>query len=481
MTGPHPRPRIFIVLFAWIATASVAGAQGFAPELLSTATTIAAPQYTDIKIDASGNPHVAYTVEGLGGNATLRYARKSGGVWTYASRNVGTTIEFCSIDLDGNGDAHFAVRGGAYPDYMLIYYKYSGGIWTTEVPDMPDVVAGDTLTGNWPDIVLNSNDEPFISYQRINDVAGTDGDLYVINKVGGVWTREKADGGPNRDLGKYSSIALNPAGKPRVAYYDATNGDLRFARRVAVNIWGYAIVDALPNVGTWVDLAVDGSGMAHISYINEITHAVRYARQSGVSWITESVPDADSAATGGTAIAVDSLGNPHIAYFDTLAQQFRHVWKQGGVWTGEYIDNAGDRGWRCALALDSGGDPHASYLENVTEDVYYATYATTIGVPLGEVAGALSLRAYPNPMVNGAPVRVHYSIGRDALPGEISGIDVYDVSGRRVRSLLDRVTTSGVATWDGRTDHGLPAAPGVYFVRVRGNGTARSARIELIR
>jgi 1,4-alpha-glucan branching enzyme len=62
-------------------------------------------------------------------------------------------------------------------------------------------------------------------------------------------------------------------------------------------------------------------------------------------------------------------------------------------------------------------------------------------------------------------------------------LDVFDASGRRVRTLVDGPCPAGPqqARWDGRTADGAPAAAGVYFVRLAHDGLARSTRIALLR
>ncbi|MBZ0269536.1 S8 family serine peptidase [bacterium] len=60
---------------------------------------------------------------------------------------------------------------------------------------------------------------------------------------------------------------------------------------------------------------------------------------------------------------------------------------------------------------------------------------------------------------------------------------VYDVSGRIVRVLLDGAVDAGehVATWDGRTDAGAPAGPGIYLLRLTAPGVERTIRTVLLR
>jgi len=51
-------------------------------------------------------------------------------------------------------------------------------------------------------------------------------------------------------------------------------------------------------------------------------------------------------------------------------------------------------------------------------------------------------------------------------------LDVFDVQGRRVRTILDEDVAPGVRTltWDGRTPNGSAAPAGIYFVRLQGGG-----------
>ena len=60
---------------------------------------------------------------------------------------------------------------------------------------------------------------------------------------------------------------------------------------------------------------------------------------------------------------------------------------------------------------------------------------------------------------------------------------VYDVTGRKVRTLLDRVVRSGEqeVRWDGTDTQGRCVASGVYFVRVKTSDEAGISRVVLIR
>jgi flagellar hook assembly protein FlgD len=71
-----------------------------------------------------------------------------------------------------------------------------------------------------------------------------------------------------------------------------------------------------------------------------------------------------------------------------------------------------------------------------------------------------------------------------AGPGRMR-IRLYDVSGRLVRTLVDRAYAAGmnyVAVWDGRDDAGNSVPRGVYFVRMGApSGATFNGRVVFLR
>ena len=60
-------------------------------------------------------------------------------------------------------------------------------------------------------------------------------------------------------------------------------------------------------------------------------------------------------------------------------------------------------------------------------------------------------------------------------------VDVYNASGARVRSLVDRMVTGpGSVTWDGRLRSGEPAATGIYFIRFELGGVRETRKAVLL-
>ena len=77
--------------------------------------------------------------------------------------------------------------------------------------------------------------------------------------------------------------------------------------------------------------------------------------------------------------------------------------------------------------------------------------------------------AQPNPFRRGT--RIAYALDRT----QAVSVAVFDMNGRRVRSLVDAPQGPGEYTlrWDGRADDGSRLTAGVYFMRVTAGNEAR--------
>ena len=95
----------------------------------------------------------------------------------------------------------------------------------------------------------------------------------------------------------------------------------------------------------------------------------------------------------------------------------------------------------------------------------------------GDPSGLLLSYAMPNPF--SSATRVAY-----VLPAEAPvHLAVYDIAGRRVAVLIDRVQPAGghEAVWNGRGDGGAGSAPGIYFLRMIAGPETRTVKVLLER
>lgn len=86
--------------------------------------------------------------------------------------------------------------------------------------------------------------------------------------------------------------------------------------------------------------------------------------------------------------------------------------------------------------------------------------------------------AYPNPFAQSATIRFS-----TAKTGNVT-LTIYDVQGRKVRTLVDDVLPAGVheARWDGRDANGVGAASGTYFYRLTAaDGSAQTRTFVRLR
>ncbi len=160
----------------------------------------------------------------------------------------------------------------------------------------------------------------------------------------------------------------------------------------------------------------------------------------------------------------------------------------GGVapgWTlnGTALCTAGGDQQRPAVIADGGGGAIAAWSDRrsgANYDVYGqrvsadGTVAPTVGVPHGS---ALAFRvSEPGPNPTAGVSHVWFTLPE---PRETEAT-IYDLQGRAVRALLPTsplpAGTHALA-WDGRAASGVPAAAGVYFLRVRAGAEARVRRI----
>jgi hypothetical protein len=110
------------------------------------------------------------------------------------------------------------------------------------------------------------------------------------------------------------------------------------------------------------------------------------------------------------------------------------------------------------------------------EDIGWLPRTTSVPPGAHPAIAALGPNA-PNPFNHATSIRFD-------LPQESqTDLDVYDVSGRMVRSLLHERFPAGshVVVWDGIGADGQRVQGGVYFTRLKVGGEVRSRRIVLVR
>jgi len=170
-------------------------------------------------------------------------------------------------------------------------------------------------------------------------------------------------------IGRHSSLALDSADRPRIAYSDDTMQKVKYSAWDGT-AWVIETIDYY-RMNSDVSLALSGDGTPHVSYPIH-THpakGLRYAKRGPAGWAIEEVDPSEHAGTH-NSLALTVSGDPRIAQF------------RGGVGGGLFFSESGAGSWTttrvlpvpagytlgqdCSLALDSGDDPGIVFFERHT-------------------------------------------------------------------------------------------------------------------
>ncbi len=280
----------------------------------------------------------------------------AGWVWDLETvAGAGSVGAYPALSMDPAGYPHITYYDGI-PNYDLRHAWKDAAGWHFEVVDSGGNV------GTYSSLRWDSVDYGHVSYY-----AQITGDLKYAEQwepagvVGHpdapVWVSETVDG--SGDVGQYSSLALGPAHWPRISYYDATDGDLKYGYKDASG-WHIETVDSAGSVGYFTALALDTAGYPHVSYFDSTNGDLKYAYQDAFGWHVQAVDAADRVGLY-TALALDAADYPHVSYYDQTNGDLKYAYQDASGWHIQTVDGAGDVGRYTSLALDGADRPHVTY------------------------------------------------------------------------------------------------------------------------
>ncbi len=236
--------------------------------------------------------HVIYVHYNYGNS--ILYHRKYDSTWTNAD-----TVSFVpdvssgwqhDVAVDASDDPHVTFL---VSDEGIKYRKKTGGAW--EPVEQVSAATDPSFTA----IAIDASNDPHLAYDK-DDF----GAVCYRTKTASSWQSEETIG-PGGGWNTYGASIALAGGVIFVAYY--AEGDLKFAMRTAGN-WISEDVDTAGNVGTHTSLAIDGDGYAHIAYRDADNERLKYAKSTEpVVGIAESEWNSEAALQG---LSIQAHPNP---------------------------------------------------------------------------------------------------------------------------------------------------------------------------
>jgi len=282
---------------------------------------------TSLAFDGGGNPSISYLhhIIPQSFNGKLWFAQKSGSSWALQQIPDSDAVgQHSSLRYDSSGYPVIAYHQFIPFSGGVKQARWTGSNWQVEYVDTDPGEVGGVHTS----LALDTANTPHISYGAGN--GANQGELRYATWTGSAWAIQVVDSGigsiyPLSSI--FTSIALDSAGRPRIAYRDAIRGDLKFAQWTG-SAWIIETIDSADDVGWWCSLVIDASGNSWISYYDVTTQSVKLAVNRGSGWEISTIDSGlgTDGNLGYTSLALDHAGNPAIAYYDAVNGDLKLAW-----------------------------------------------------------------------------------------------------------------------------------------------------------
>ncbi|MEM9189105.1 MAG: hypothetical protein AAGF12_08005 [Myxococcota bacterium] len=209
-------------------------------------------QYLDVIVDTRGIAHTCFSVGNGLGDVDLLYGRlepSDDGRWhTEAITRRDWAGAYCAIAVfEGTVRVAYYIDTN---DELGWATRTRDGHWTTQSP---------SLGGRFNSVHVESSGVTHVSHYdyTIEDL------LYHRFAADGETLERTETVDADGDVGSWSSLSLDPAGRPVIAYLDGTQGSVQLARR-GEDGWEHTLVEA--RTADHIHLAADARGALYLAY-----------------------------------------------------------------------------------------------------------------------------------------------------------------------------------------------------------------------
>jgi hypothetical protein len=195
--------------------------------------------------------------------------------------------------------------------------------------------------------------------------------LYATRTLDEQWSAPIRIDADSIDAGRYLSLAVDSAGRPGIAYFDATNGDLRYARwtgeRFAIDT-----IDSRQSVGLYASMQFNTDNQPIIAYYQRSKGDLRAAEFVNNAW---RISDIDAHANDrGRSVSMtrNSIGRFGMAYEDSTTGKLKFARQTALGWTIDTIDESTNGVSFISAAFDPTDRLAVSYYDAAPADLKFA-------------------------------------------------------------------------------------------------------------
>jgi hypothetical protein len=192
-----------------------------------------ADSFTSLALDVNGRPHISYLDKAEG---DLKYAYHDGRTWWIETvDNEGYVGGFSSLALDASGRPHISYLDEFNGDLKYAYSASPSNRFQDSSRWQIETVDSTGLVGAHTSLALDADNQPHISYCLFHwALVPVCDDLRYAHFDGTAWITETVHSRYGHELGQWSSLDLDSADRPHIAYSDDTDSDLIYAYPISL-------------------------------------------------------------------------------------------------------------------------------------------------------------------------------------------------------------------------------------------------------
>jgi hypothetical protein len=249
----------------------------------------------------------------------------------------------------------------------------------------PEIVDATGDVGQYASLRISRDKRHHVVYYDADN-----GDLKYTYKsdpdaVGGWATPTILDA--NGDVGQHAAMAIGPDGRRHVTYYDADTKDLKYVTSDDTHGWSApVVVDAVGDVGKYASMIVYYEGQKekmngayegrhpHIAYYDASQGNLKYIYRDEQGWSTPVVLDAGGDVGQYASMAFGPDGALHVAYYDATNKDLKYLHKEATAahWpVGNVLDAVGDVGRFASVGVSARGHPNIAYYDTDNQSLKF--------------------------------------------------------------------------------------------------------------